>query len=86
MAESHHIIVSLHYSLQPEHIAMMSQKTRGYLIKFDEYIQGAKTSGRRKRSNWQRFWAVLDGSTLLFYRDEEVGHLQCLVKEAIMLR
>lgn len=51
---------------------LLGRETRGYMLKFDEYRGGTKTLGRRKKSNWQRFWAVLDGSTMLLYRDEEV--------------
>ena len=48
----------------------MQYKTRGYLIKFDENVGGTK--GRNVSRNWTRYWTVLDGSTMLFYKDEEV--------------
>ena len=48
----------------------MLYKTRGYLIKFDEKVGGMQ--GRNVSRNWIRYWTVLDGSSMLFYRDEEV--------------
>ena len=35
-------------------------------------MKGKKGVGKAKVGDWQRFWCVLDGSTLLCYLDEEV--------------
>ncbi|XP_065836447.1 uncharacterized protein [Oscarella lobularis] len=57
------------YLNQEDNAAKMLYKTRGYLIKFDEKVGGMQ--GRNVSRNWIRYWTVLDGSSMLFYRDEE---------------
>jgi hypothetical protein len=57
------------YLQRSDNAAKMQYKTRGYLIKFNEYVGGTK--GHNVSGNWSRYWTLLDGSTMLFYRDEE---------------
>ena len=58
------IVFCLPHSLQPAYGSAFSSNTRGYLVR--------KGSGQGQRS-----WCVLDGSTLLCYKQEEVkgGHM-----------
>ena len=45
---------------QPDYVSAFSTTTRGYLV-------------RKEKGAGQRNWCVLDGSTLLCYKQEEVG-------------
>ena len=57
-----------HLPTQPAYGSAFDQSTHGYLL--------MKEEGTNKGTNvreWQRYWCVLDGSTLLCYSGEEVS-------------
>ena len=68
--------VGLYFSflLQPAYRCAFDPRTRGYLLRCEEGDEGRKGAGKAiiKAGNWQRYWCVLDGSTLLCYLEEEV--------------
>jgi len=58
--------------LQPAYRSAFDSCTRGYLLRCEEGDEGKKGVWKAKTGDWQRYWCVLDGSTLLCYLEEEV--------------
>lgn len=55
---------------QPAYRNALDTRTRGYLVKSSPV--NLKGSLKPKNcSGWQRYWCVLDGSTLVCYSDED---------------
>jgi len=57
--------------LQPAYRSAFNSCTRGYLLRCEEGDEGKKGVWKAKTGDWQRYWCVLDGSTLLCYLEEE---------------
>ena len=60
-----------HLPTQPAYGSAFDESTQGYLLMKKEEEEVGTNKGTNVRE-WQRYWCVLDGSTLLCYSGEEV--------------